>query len=92
VATLRAGRGPNRPRLLHERDPDSPALDRYAAVSRLLTWRDDATVDDAVTWLRETSRPSTPPSAVAAPAHVRSPRGRAVEQQQGNPVALSGEG
>ena len=71
-------------RALRERDPDSPALDRYAAVARLLTGRDDATVDDAVAWLRETvaaldvrrwarsgcSRRSTPRSP-------RSPRGRA---------------
>ena len=41
-------------RALRERDPGSPALDRYAAVARLLTGRDAATVEDGVAWLRET--------------------------------------
>ncbi len=41
-------------RALREREPASPALRRYAEVARLLTGRDDATVGDAVGWLRET--------------------------------------
>lgn len=39
---------------LRERDPDSPALGRYAHVARVLTGRADATIPDAVHWLRET--------------------------------------
>ena len=41
-------------RALRGRDPDSPALDRYTTVARLLTGRDDATVEDGVAWLRDT--------------------------------------
>jgi alcohol dehydrogenase class IV len=41
-------------RALHEREPDSPALQRYADAARLLTGRADATVGDGVDWLRET--------------------------------------
>jgi alcohol dehydrogenase class IV len=40
-------------RALREREPDSPALQRYADAARLLTGRDDATVGDGVDWLRE---------------------------------------
>ena len=41
-------------RALRERDQGALALRRYAEVARLLTGRDDAVVDDAVSWLRET--------------------------------------
>jgi alcohol dehydrogenase class IV len=39
---------------LRAREPDAPALGRYAAVARLLTGRDDAEVEDGVAWLRTT--------------------------------------
>jgi alcohol dehydrogenase class IV len=41
-------------RALRERQPDSPALDRYADAARQLTGRADATVADGVAWIRET--------------------------------------
>ncbi|HEX8520156.1 MAG TPA: iron-containing alcohol dehydrogenase [Pseudonocardia sp.] len=39
---------------LRAREPDSPALRRYAEVAALLTGRADATVEDGVEWLRAT--------------------------------------
>jgi alcohol dehydrogenase class IV len=41
-------------RVLRTREPDSPALVRYTDVARLLTGRDDVSVEDAAAWLRET--------------------------------------
>ena len=40
-------------RALRERDPGSAALGRYTHVARLLTGREDATIEDGVAWLRE---------------------------------------
>lgn len=37
---------------LRARDPQLPALARYAAIARLLTGRDDATADDGVQWVK----------------------------------------
>ena len=39
---------------LRERQPDSPALDRYAEAARLLTGDPAATVEDGVRWIRDT--------------------------------------
>ena len=39
---------------LREREPDAPALRRYAEVAALLTGRPGATVEDGVAWLRAT--------------------------------------
>jgi alcohol dehydrogenase class IV len=80
-------------RALRERDPDSPALDRYAAAARLLTGRDAATVEDAVAWLQETVEALRVPPlremglrpeqyAEVADKSARS------SSMQGNPVAL----
>jgi alcohol dehydrogenase class IV len=82
-------------RALQDRDPDSRALDRYAAVARLLTGRDDATVDDAVAWLRETvAALDVPPLGEvglqpAQYAEVAEKSARS-SSMQGNPVALTG--
>jgi alcohol dehydrogenase class IV len=83
-------------RALHERDPISPALARYAHVARLLTDRQDATLQDAVDWLRDT----------AAALHVRplgavglrptqhaevADKAARSSSMQGNPISLSQE-
>jgi alcohol dehydrogenase class IV len=83
-------------RALRDRDPGSPALDRYAAVARLLTGRDTATVEDAVAWLRETvDALHVPPLGEVglAPAQHAEVAGKAARSSsmQGNPVALSDE-
>jgi alcohol dehydrogenase class IV len=81
-------------RALREREPASPALGRYADVARLLTGHDDATVEDAVAWLRTTVaaldvlsldavglRPAQHAEVAAKAARSSSMRG--------NPVALT---
>ena len=83
-------------RALRERDPGSPALDRYAAAARLLIGRDAATVEDAVAWLRETVEAlHVPPLgevglAPAQHAEVAEKAARS-SSMQGNPVALRGD-
>ncbi|NYJ08048.1 iron-containing alcohol dehydrogenase [Petropleomorpha daqingensis] len=77
-------------RALREREPGSPALSRYAAVARLLTGRDDAVADDAVTWLRETVRALDVPPLDLPPAlhgEVAEKAARS-SSMQGNPVRL----
>ncbi len=39
---------------LRARAPQHPALERYAAIARLLTGRNDARVEDGIQWVRET--------------------------------------
>jgi alcohol dehydrogenase class IV len=80
-------------RALRERAPDSPALGRYTHVARLLTGRDDATVQDAAEWLRETATALRVPPLGAVglrPArHAEVARKAArSSSMQGNPVAL----
>ena len=83
-------------RALRERDPGSPALDRYAAAARLLIGRDAATVEDAVAWLRETVEAlHVPPlgDVGLAPAQHAEVAEKAARSSSmlGNPVALSGD-
>src|SRR5205823_772980 len=81
---------------LREREPDSPSLRRYAQVARLLTGRDDATVEDAVEWFRETVAVlHVPPLGAmglqpAEHAEVAEKAARS-SSMQGNPVRLSDE-
>ena len=83
-------------RALRERDPGSPALDRYAAAARLLTGRDAATVEDAGAWLRETVEAlQVPPLRdvglwPARYAEVAEKSARS-SSMQGNPVALTAD-
>jgi alcohol dehydrogenase class IV len=79
---------------LREREPDAPALGRYTAVARMLTGRDDATLDDGVAWLHETvAALDVPPlDAVGlAPEQYPDVAAKAVRasSMQGNPVALT---
>jgi alcohol dehydrogenase class IV len=83
-------------RALREREPDSLALRRYADVARLLTGRDDATVEDAVDWLRETvAALHVPPLGAVGlePAQYAEVAEKAARSSsmQGNPVRLSEE-
>lgn len=79
---------------LRERDPDSPALRRYADVARLLTGRNDAAIEDGVSWLRETVAALNVPPLDAVglqPAQFAEVAGKAARSSsmQGNPVPLS---
>ena len=80
--------------VLRERDAGSPALRRYADVGRLLTGRDDATIEDAVSWLRETVAALHVPPLDAVglrPAQFTEVAGKAARSSsmQGNPVPLN---
>ncbi|MGY1728328.1 iron-containing alcohol dehydrogenase [Geodermatophilus sp. SYSU D01062] len=81
-------------RALRERAPASPAVGRYAEAARLLTGRDDATVEDAVAWLRETvSALGVPPLGAlglrpADHAEVAAKAARS-SSMRGNPVVLT---
>jgi alcohol dehydrogenase class IV len=79
---------------LREREPDAPALGRYTAVARMLTGRDDATLDDGVAWLHETvAALDVPPLGAVglAPEQYPDVAAKAVRasSMQGNPVALT---
>ena len=79
---------------LREREPQSPALARYACVARLLTGRDDATLEDATDWLRSiVAALDVPPLAAlglqsAQHAEVAEKAARS-SSMQGNPVQLT---
>ncbi len=81
-------------RALREREPDSPAMRRYAEVARLLTGRDDATVEDAAGWLRATvAALDVPPLGAvglrpAQHAEVTAKAARS-SSMRGNPVRLT---
>jgi alcohol dehydrogenase class IV len=83
-------------RALRGREPESPALPRYAAVARLLTGRDDAGVEDGVSWLRETvAALEVPPLGAvglrpAQHAEVAEKAARS-SSMQGNPVRLTAD-
>jgi alcohol dehydrogenase class IV len=83
-------------RALRSRVPDSPALHRYDHAARLLTGREDARADDAVTWLRDLVTALHVPAlgnAGLLPAQHAEVAEKAARSSsmQGNPVAL-GEG
>ena len=82
VRTLRSGR------------PGAPALDRYAEAARLLTGSPAASIDDGLTWIRETVSQLAVPGLAAfgiGPQHVDDVAAKAARSSsmQGNPVALT---
>ena len=82
VRTLRSGR------------PGAPALDRYAEAARLLTGSPAASIDDGLTWIRETVSQLAVPGLAAfgiGPQHVNDVAAKAARSSsmQGNPVALT---
>jgi alcohol dehydrogenase class IV len=81
---------------LREREPDAPALRRYTEVARLLTGRDDASLDDGVTWLHETvAALAVPPLGAVGLAPEQYPevaeKAARASSMQGNPVKLTEE-
>jgi alcohol dehydrogenase class IV len=78
-------------RALRDRQPDSPAVERYADAARLLTGDPTATTADGLDWLRETvAQLHVPPVAVepAQAASVVQGVARA-SSTQGNPIELT---
>jgi alcohol dehydrogenase class IV len=83
-------------RALRVREPGSPGLRRYVRAAPLLTGRADATVEDAVTWLRETVAALDVPPLEAVglrPAQYAEVAEKAARSNsmQGNPVRLTAE-
>jgi alcohol dehydrogenase class IV len=81
-------------RALRDREPDSPALRRYAQVAALLTGQDDASVEEAEDWVRETVAALGVPSLTAlglqAAQHAEvAEKAVRSSSMQGNPVPLS---
>ena len=81
---------------LTEREPDSPALPRYEHVAHLLTGQEEATVEDAVVWLRETvaALDVSPLGALGLrPEHFPeiAQKAERSSSMQGNPVRLTTE-
>ena len=74
--------------------PGGPALDRYAEAARLLTGRPAASIDDGLTWIRETVSLLDVPGLAAfgiGPQHAGDVAAKAARSSsmQGNPVALT---
>ena len=81
---------------LRAREPDSPALRRYAEVAALLTGRADATVEDGVEWLRATvAALDVPPLGAVGLDPARhaevAEKAAAASSMRANPVALSAD-
>jgi len=81
---------------LRARAADSPVLQRYAEVARILTGRGSAEADDAAVWLRElVVELGVPPlgSYGLTASHISDvvAKAKRASSMQGNPIALSDE-
>jgi alcohol dehydrogenase class IV len=81
-------------RALRSGQPGGPALGRYAEAARLLTGRPAASIDDGLTWIRETVSLLDVPGLAAfgiGPQHAGDVAAKAARSSsmQGNPVALT---
>ena len=81
-------------RALRSAQPGGPALDRYAEAARLLTGKPAASIDDGLTWIRETVSLLDVPCLAAfgiGPQHADDVAAKAARSSsmQGNPVALT---
>ena len=80
-------------RALRSGQPGAPALDRYTEAARLLTGSPAASIDDGLTWIRETVSQLAVPGLAAfgiGPQHVerRCRQSRQVKQYAGQPRRL----
>jgi alcohol dehydrogenase class IV len=83
-------------RALRSREPGSRALDRYEEAARLLTGRPDASIDDGVSWIRETVELLEVPALGALGVRPEQAdevvaKARTASSMKGNPVALTDE-
>jgi alcohol dehydrogenase class IV len=81
-------------RALRSAQPGGPALDRYAEAARLLTGKPAASIDDGLTWIRETVSLLAVPGLAAfgiGPQYADDIATKAAtsSSMQGNPVALT---
>ena len=81
-------------RALREREPESPVLERYAEVARLLTGRPDAAPEEGAEWVAALCENLAIPG-LAAQGLTAADRGGAVEKarkassMRGNPIVLT---
>jgi alcohol dehydrogenase class IV len=81
-------------RALRSGPPGGPALNRYTEAARLLTGRPAASIDDGLTWIRETVSLLAVPGLAAfgiGPQHADDVAAKAARSSsmQGNPVTLT---
>jgi alcohol dehydrogenase class IV len=81
-------------RVLRSGPPGHPALGRYTEAARLLTGKPAASIDDGLTWIRETVSQLAVPGLAAfgiGPQHADDIAAKAAgsSSMQGNPVALT---
>jgi alcohol dehydrogenase class IV len=81
-------------RALRSGQPGGPALDRYTEAARLLTASPAASIDDGLTWIRETVSLLAVPGLAAfgiGPRHADDVAAKAARSSsmQGNPVTLT---
>jgi alcohol dehydrogenase class IV len=83
-------------RALRDRRPDSPILERYAEVARLLTGRPGAAPEDGATWVRELCEALSIPRLSALgmkkeDIETAVPGARNASSMRGNPLELTHE-
>ncbi|BAM00729.1 MULTISPECIES: iron-containing alcohol dehydrogenase [Caldilinea] len=83
-------------RALRQRQPNHPALLRYAELATLLTGSPDATIEDAIAWLRSLVNAfEIPPLSQYGFAPADAPlvvaRARVASSMKANPIALTDE-
>jgi alcohol dehydrogenase class IV len=81
-------------RALQANQPGHPALGRYTLAAQLLTGRDSATIEDGVSWIRETLTLLQIPGLAVfgiTPEHADAVAAQAIKSSsmRGNPVPLS---
>jgi alcohol dehydrogenase class IV len=81
---------------LQDRAPDSPAMNRFNEVARILTGFPNATVGDGVTWLQELcSELGVPPLSRFGVSEKDVPQvviqAQKASSMKGNPIALNGD-
>jgi alcohol dehydrogenase class IV len=81
-------------RALRSGPPGHPALGRYTEAARLLTGKPAASIDDGLTWIRDTASQLAVPGLAAfgiGPQHADDIAAKAARSSsmQGNPVALT---
>jgi alcohol dehydrogenase class IV len=81
-------------RALRERAPDSPVLERYAEVARILTGRPDATAEEGAAWAQDLCKALSVPGLAAhglslGDLEATVSQSRKASSMRGNPIELT---
>jgi alcohol dehydrogenase class IV len=81
-------------RVLHQRDPENPALKRYDEVAQMITGNSNATAADAVSWFQELGKDLEIPSLsnlgiTKADFPTIVEKGQKASSMKGNPLVLT---